>query len=191
MEKEKIIIACDHGGYALKRFLLNLLNEKGFEVEDLGTHSPESVDYPDYGHDVAQRMASGKNRRAVLICGTGVGMSITANRYLGVRAALCNDVYSAKMSRLHNDSNVLVIGGRVVGEALAGEIMSIWLDTDFEGGRHTRRIDKIDKDRVETIVHRVVLRYLEGMEEIDQSALEGMVEEAVNQVLKNKNEENK
>lgn len=150
MKKEKIIIACDHGGYALKRFLLNLLNEKGFGVEDLGTHSSDPVDYPDYGQDAAQRIASGKNRRAVLICGTGIGMSITANRYHGVRAALCNEAYSAKMSRLHNDSNVLVIGGRVVGEALAGEIISTWLDTDFEaGGRHARRISKIDKDRRE------------------------------------------
>ncbi len=148
MKEEKIIIACDHGGYALKGFLVNLLNEKGFGVEDLGTHSPDSVDYPDYGQDAAQRIASGKNRRAVLICGTGIGMSITANRYHGVRAALCNSIFSAKMSRLHNDSNVLVMGGRVVGEALAGEIISTWLDTDFEGGdRHTRRINKIDSDQ--------------------------------------------
>ncbi|GMT42366.1 MAG: ribose 5-phosphate isomerase B [bacterium] len=122
------------------------MNEKGFEVNDLGTHSPDSVDYPDYGHEAAQRIVNGKDKRTILICGTGIGMSITANRYHGVRAALCNDVYSAKMCRLHNDANVLVIGGRVVGEALAEEIVATWLDTDFEGGRHVRRLDKIDKD---------------------------------------------
>lgn len=112
----------------------------------MGTHTTASVDYPDFGHEVARRIASGKNSRAILICGTGIGMSITANRYKGVRAALCNDIYSSKMSRLHNDANVLVIGGRIVGPAIAEEIVSTWLETDFEGGRHSRRIEKIEKE---------------------------------------------
>ena len=154
-------------------------------MEDLGTHSADSVDYPDYGHEVARKISDGTSEKAILICGTGIGMSITANRYPGVRAALANDVYSARMSRLHNDANVLVIGGRVVGDALVEEIVTNWLDTDFEGGRHTRRIDKIDKGRVETVVHKVVSRYLDRIDEVDHVALEKMIEEAIDQVLKN------
>ena len=154
-------------------------------MEDLGTHSEDSVDYPDYGHEVAKKISDGTSKKAILICGTGIGMSITANRYPGVRAALVNDVYSAKMSRLHNDANVLVIGGRVVGDALVEEIVSAWLDTDFEGGRHTRRIDKIDKERVETVVHKVVSRYLDRIDEVDHAALEKMIDEAINELLKN------
>ena len=154
-------------------------------MEDLGTHSADSVDYPDYGHEVARKISDGTSEKAILICGTGIGMSITANRYPGVRAALANDVYSARMSRLHNDANVLVIGGRVVGDALVEEIVTNWLDTDFEGGRHTRRIDKIDKGRVETVVHKVVSRYLDRIDEVDHAALEKMIEEAIDQVLKN------
>jgi hypothetical protein len=117
-------------------------------------------------------------------------MSITANRYPGVRAALANDVYSARMSRLHNDSNVLVIGGMVVGEALVEEIVKTWLDTDFEGGRHTRRLDKIDRGKVETVVHKVVSRYLDKIDEVDRGTLKKMIEEAIDQVLKN-SEKNK
>ena len=159
-------------------------------MEDLGTHSADSVDYPDYGHEVAKKISDGTSEKAILICGTGIGMSITANRYPGVRAALANDVYSAKMSRLHNDANVLVIGGRVVGDALAEEIVTAWLGTDFEGGRHTRRIDKIDKERVETVVHKVVSRYLDRIDEVDHGALEKMIEESIDQILKN-SEKNK
>ncbi|MBI3793140.1 MAG: ribose 5-phosphate isomerase B [Nitrospinae bacterium] len=181
--KEKIAIANDHAGLQLKETVKELLRHKGYEVDDLGTNTAASVDYPDFGQLVAQRITSGANKRAVLICGTGIGMSITANRFPGVRAALCNDSYTARMSRLHNDSNVLVIGGRVVGPALAEEIVSVWLDAAFEGGRHARRLDKIDKDRVETIVHRVVARYLDKLEEVDHGTLEKMVEEAVDTVI--------
>ncbi|MBI3581291.1 MAG: ribose 5-phosphate isomerase B [Nitrospinae bacterium] len=183
MNKEKIAIACDHAGYSLKLTIKELLTHKGFEVEDLGTNSSASVDYPDYGQLVAQKIVSEEVKRAILICGTGIGMSITANRFMGVRAALCNDSYSARMSRLHNDSNVLVIGGRVVGPALAEDIVSVWLDTAFEGGRHTRRVEKIDKDRVEKVVHRVVARYLDKIQEVDHQALEKMVEEAIDIVI--------
>lgn len=141
---DKVAIACDHGGYEMKEIIKKHLSSKGVELDDLGTFSSESVDYPDYAHLVAQRIAEGKNKRAILICGTGIGMSITANRYRNVRAALCNDVYSAKMSRQHNDSNVIVLGGRVVGPGLALEITETWLMTEFDGGRHTRRVEKIE-----------------------------------------------
>jgi ribose 5-phosphate isomerase B len=141
---EKIAIASDHGGFELKEIVKKYLISKGVELDDLGTFSSESVDYPDYAHVVAQRIAEGKNSRAILICGTGIGMSITANRYRNVRAALCNDVYSAKMSRQHNDANVIVLGGRVVGPGLALEIAETWLMTDFDGGRHARRVEKIE-----------------------------------------------
>lgn len=175
----------------MKTDIVKLLNHKGFDVEDLGTHSADSVDYPDYGHIVAQRIVSGQNARAILICGTGIGMSITANRYQGVRAALCNDSYSARMSRLHNDSNVLVIGGRVVGPSLAEEIVSVWLDVGFEGGRHAKRLQKIDKDRVETVVHKVVSRYLDRIHEVDHAALEKMIEESIDAILFNNKKEEK
>ncbi|MEE8402241.1 MAG: ribose 5-phosphate isomerase B, partial [Candidatus Hydrothermarchaeaceae archaeon] len=107
-------MGCDHGGFSLKQVVVEFLKEKGYEVDDMGTNSPDSVDYPDFGHEVAKRIATGQNEKAILICGTGIGMSMTANRYRGVRAALCNDIYSARMSRLHNDANLLVIGGRIV-----------------------------------------------------------------------------
>ena len=174
----------------MKQVILKLLADKGFDVDDLGAHSADSVDYPDYGHEVAKKISDGTVKRAILICGTGIGMSITANRYPGVRAALANDAYSARMSRLHNDANVLVIGGRVVGEALAEEIVTTWLDTDFEGGRHTRRLNKIDKGTVESVVRKVVSRYLDRIDEVDHAALEKMIEEAIDQVLKN-SEKNK
>ena len=141
---EKVAIASDHGGFELKEIVKEHLSSKGVELDDLGTFSSESVDYPDYAHLVAQRIAEGKNKRAILICGTGIGMSITANRYRNVRAALCNDVFSAKMSRQHNDANVIVLGGRVVGPGLALEITETWLMTEFDGGRHARRIEKIE-----------------------------------------------
>ncbi len=186
---EKIAIASDHAGLSLKTEVIQLLSRKGLEVEDLGTNSADSVDYPDFGHIVAQRIVSGTNSRAILICGTGIGMSITANRYQGVRAALCNDSYSARMSRMHNDSNVLVIGGRVVGPALAEEIVSVWLDTAFEGGRHAKRLQKIDKDRVETVVHKVVSRYLEKMHEVERPVLERMIQESIDAILNDRKEE--
>ena len=174
----------------MKKFVVELLEKRGYEVDDLGTNSTDSVDYPDYGHVVAERIASGKNARAVLICGTGIGMSITANRHQGVRAALCNDLYSARMSRLHNDANVLVIGGRVIGPAVAEEIVMTWLTTDFEGGRHARRLEKIDTAHVENVVKKVVTHYLDKHHEVDSKAIEKMIHDSVNQLLNNKKENN-
>ncbi len=190
ISSEKIAIASDHAGLGLKRFVIDLLQNRGYGYDDLGTDSEASVDYPDYGHIVAERITSGQNRRAILICGTGIGMSITANRHQGVRAALCNDIYSARMSRLHNDSNVLVVGGRVIGPALAEEIVLTWLNTDFEGGRHTRRLEKIDKAHVESVVKKVVANYLDKLHEVDSKAIEKMIHESVNQILNGKQEEN-
>ncbi len=159
---ERIALASDHGGYTIKKAIAEYLVEKGYEIDDMGPYSSDSVDYTDFAHMVAQRIANNKEKRAILVCGTGIGMSITANRYPGVRAALGNDIYSARMSRLHNDSNVLVLGGRIVGPDLALEIVSTWLDTGFEGGRHNRRIKKIDQDRLETVVYKVVSRYFDN-----------------------------
>jgi len=185
---ERIVIASDHGGYAIKKAIAEYLVEKGHEIEDLGPYSTDSVDYTDFAHMVAQRIANNKEKRAILVCGTGIGMSITANRYPGVRAALGNDIYSARMSRLHNDSNVLVLGGRIVGPDLALEIVSTWLNTGFEGGRHNRRIKKIDQDRLETVVYKVVSRYFDKIESINISSLEKSIVEALDMALK-KNQE--
>ena len=142
-DKTPIIIGCDHGAYDLKEKLKTFIAEKGIKVEDVGTHSEDSVDYPDFGVKVASLVSTGKFKRGILLCGTGIGMSIVANKFRNVRAALCSEPFSARMSRLHNDSNILVIGGRVVGKALALEITKVWLETPFEGGRHERRLNKI------------------------------------------------
>jgi ribose 5-phosphate isomerase B len=139
----KIAIGCDHAAVELKEALLSLLAGKGHEVLDLGTRGAESVDYPDFGEKVARAVAGGESDRGILICGTGIGMSIVANKVPGIRAALCSEPFSARMSRLHNDANVLVLGGRVTGRNLAEEIVATWLDTPFEGGRHARRLEKI------------------------------------------------
>jgi ribose 5-phosphate isomerase B len=136
-------IGCDHAGLELKLELTALLKEMGVDFVDSGTHSPQSVDYPDFGERVSAAVSSGEVGRGVLICGTGIGMSIVANKFPGVRAALCNDLFSARMSRAHNDANVLVLGGRVIGKDLAREIVRTWFSTSFEGGRHTGRLDKI------------------------------------------------
>jgi len=140
-----LIMGCDHAAVELKTTIKTFLAEQGIAVTDVGTHGPDSVDYPDFGHEVAGRVASGEFQRGILICGTGLGMSMTANRHRGVRAALCNGLFSATMSRQHNDANLLVLGGRVIGDVLALEIVRTWLTTDFEGGRHQQRIDKLDK----------------------------------------------
>ena len=116
----------------------------GIAVTDVGTHSEASMDYPDTGKIVAQQIASGEHDRGILICGTGLGMSMVANKFPHVRAALCNDLFSASMSRRHNDANILVMGGRVIGDILALEILRTWLETPFEGGRHQRRLDMFD-----------------------------------------------
>ncbi len=169
--------------------MVEYLKEKGYEVDDMGTNSPDSVDYPDFGHEVAKRIASGQNEKAILICGTGIGMSMTANRYRGVRAALCNDIYSARMSRLHNDANLLVIGGRIVGPAIAEEVVKTWLETGFEGGRHDRRVKKIDREWLQAVVHEVVSEYPDKIEKIERSDLEKIIRESVDRVLNKEEEE--
>ena len=182
--EDRIAIASDHGGFNIKNILSEYLVQKGHKIDDLGTYSSDSVDYPDFAHTIAERIANGIDKRAILICGTGIGMSITANRYPGVRAALGNDIYSARMSRLHNDSNVLVLGGRIVGSELATEIVSTWLSTEFEGGRHNRRIEKIDHDRLETIVYKVVSKYFDKINNVDVAQVEQLLEEALEMTLK-------
>lgn len=138
-----IAIGCDHAGVDLKKDILSLLHDLRIECIDYGTNSAESVDYPDFGEKVSEAVSSGKIERGILICGTGIGMSIVANKFPGVRASLCNELFTAKMSRLHNDANILVIGGRVVGKDLAKEIVRTWVSTPFEGERHCKRLDKI------------------------------------------------
>ena len=144
MSPETIVIGCDHAAYQLKEILKAQLIHEGLEVEDVGAFGPESVDYPKIGVEVAAKVSKGSCRRGILLCGTGLGMSMVANRYSHVRAALCNDLFSAAMSRKHNDSNILVMGGRVVGDVLALEILKTWLETPFEGDRHQRRLDMFD-----------------------------------------------
>ena len=145
VDKTPIIIGCDHGAYDLKEKLKTFIAEKGIKVEDVGTHSQDSVDYPDFGMKVASLVSTGKFKRGVLLCGTGIGMSMVANRFPHVRAALCSDLFSAIMSRRHNDSNILVLGGRVTGEGLALELTRAWLETPFDDGRHRMRIEKFDQ----------------------------------------------
>jgi ribose 5-phosphate isomerase B len=142
---KKIAIASDHGGFDLKESVIAHLLNTGWEVEDLGPHSSDSVDYPDYGIKLAEEVAEKKVERGIVICGTGIGMSIVVNRYPGIRGTLCADVFTAKLCREHNDSNILIMGGRVIGKGLAAEIVNTWLNTPFEGGRHQRRLDKINQ----------------------------------------------
>jgi len=145
-----IIIGCDHAAYPLKEKIKAHLIEKNIDVEDAGTDSEISVDYSDVGAKVASQVSAGKYDRGILLCGTGLGMSMVANKFPHVRAALCNDLFSAIMSRRHNDANILVMGGRVIGEALAGEIVNAWLETPFEGGRHQERIYNFESfERIE------------------------------------------
>ena len=139
----QIGLACDHGGFELKEELKAFLKSSGVEPIDMGTFNEDSVDYPDFGVLVAEKVSRGELERGILICGTGIGMAIVANKFPGVRAALANDLYSARCSREHNDANVLVIGGRIIGREVAMEIVKVWLNTPFGGGRHQRRIDKI------------------------------------------------
>ena len=140
---EKIIIGADHAGFQLKEALKPFLKEMGYTVTDVGTDSERPTDYPDYAARVAETVSNGVFPRGILICGSGVGMSITANRYPGVRAALCLDEETARMSRLHNDANILVLAGRKTDPANAHAITRTWLTTPFEGGRHQHRLDKI------------------------------------------------
>ena len=139
----KFAIGSDHGGVRLKNLVVEWLQARGHEVHDLGVHESTSCDYPDFAKAVAGSVASGTSDRGVLVCGTGIGMSMTANKVAAIRAALCTDPYMAKMARAHNDANILVLGERVIGQGLAEEILDAFLTTDFEGGRHQRRVDKI------------------------------------------------
>lgn len=140
----KIAIASDHGAYALKEELKKYMKELSIEVLDLGTNGEDSVDYPVYGEKCARAVVNGDAERGVVLCGTGIGISIAANKVHGIRCALCTDVDMAKLSRQHNNANVLAMGGRTTEPALAKEILKVWLETEFEGGRHQRRIDMLD-----------------------------------------------
>ena len=142
---KKIALASDHGGFDLKESVIVHLLNTGWEVDDLGPHSGDSVDYPDYGIKLAEAVAEKRVQRGIVICGTGIGMSIVVNRYPGIRGTLCSDLFTAKLCREHNDSNILIMGGRVIGKGLAAEIVNTWLNTPFEGGRHQRRLDKINQ----------------------------------------------
>lgn len=145
MEQDKaIIIGSDHAAFGLKEKIKSLLLSKGYQVEDAGAHSETSVSYVEYGKKVAGAVSNGRFSRGILLCGTGLGMSMVANRFPGVRAALCSDLFSARLSRIHNDANILVMGGRIIGDVLAFELVRTWLETEFEGGRHLDRIRCID-----------------------------------------------
>lgn len=137
----KIALGCDHGGIMLKAEVIPLLQEMGHVVDDKGCYSTDSVDYPDFAKAVCIQVRNGSCERGILICGTGVGMSMVANRVEGIRAGLCNELFTARMSREHNDANVLCLGARVIGPGLALEIVRVWVSTEFAGGRHQRRID--------------------------------------------------
>lgn len=139
----KIAIGSDHGGFFLKEEIKRLLEELGIAYQDFGCHSPESVDYPDIAEVVGEAVARGEYPRGILICGTGIGISIAANKIPGVRAALCHDTFSARATREHNDANILCMGERVIGFGLAREVVRTWLEGSFAGGRHQRRVDKI------------------------------------------------
>lgn len=141
----KIAIGSDHAGFKLKETVKEFLKTSGIEVIDFGTHSEESADYPDFAFPVAEAVAKKEFDFGILICGTGIGMSITANKVAGIRAALCNDLFTANCSKEHNDANVLCMGGRIVGEGLAKAIVQTWLERKFQGGRHKRRVKKIEE----------------------------------------------
>jgi len=138
-----IVLGSDHGGINIKEAVKRLLDSRGLSFDDCGAFSGESVDYPDFAEKVAQRVSTGEAERGILACGTGIGMSIAANKFPGVRAALVTDVFMARMAKEHNDANVLVLGGRVVTEEEAAKMVAAWLDGEFEGGRHQGRLDKI------------------------------------------------
>lgn len=138
-----IAIGSDHGGFELKNHIVKYLEEKGYDIKDYGVYNEDSVDYPDCAKPVCEAVMSGEAERGILLCGTGIGISIAANKHKGIRAALCSDVYSAVMSRQHNNANILCMGGRVLGRELAFMITDAWLETEFEGSRHIRRIEKI------------------------------------------------
>ena len=143
MVRKKIALAADHAGFALKTLVRDELAGQGYETLDLGTGNEESVDYPDFGRALGEAVAAGKADCGVLVCGTGIGISIAANRVAGVRAAVCHDVTTARLARLHNDANVLALGSRIVGLEVARDCVQTFLNTEFEGGRHGRRVGKL------------------------------------------------
>ncbi len=140
----KIVVGADHGGFELKEQIRAWLEDMGHNVTDAGCYSSESVDYPVYAAKVCEMVKDGSADRGILVCGTGIGMSMAANRHRGIRAALCHEIFTAAMSRHHNDANVLCMGGRVIGSALAREMVKTWVDTPFDEGRHSRRISMFD-----------------------------------------------
>lgn len=144
MQNKKIIIGSDHAGYSLKEKIKPFLNELGFEVIDIGTHSQDAVDYPIIAKELATKISNKEFEKGILICGTGIGMSITANKIKGIRAVVCSDTTSAKFSREHNNANVLCFGERIIGEYLAKDICKIWLETDFAKDRHLKRVNLIE-----------------------------------------------
>lgn len=144
MENLRIAIGSDHGGYEYKEQIVSHLKEKGYECVDVGTYSTDSCDYPVIARTVTTKITTGEADRGILICGTGIGMSIVANKVKGIRAALCGDTFSARASRAHNNSNVLCLGERVIGINLVMDIVDIWLESKFEGGRHQRRVDMME-----------------------------------------------
>ncbi|HER62860.1 MAG TPA: ribose 5-phosphate isomerase B [Desulfobacteraceae bacterium] len=139
----KIAIGSDHGGFELKRLVVGYLQDNGHKVTDCGCHSHDSVDYPDFAEHVCNELRNGSSEAGILICGTGIGMSIAANRHRDIRAALCHEAFTARMSREHNNANVLCLGERVIGSEVALDIVRVWLNTDFAGGRHQKRLDKL------------------------------------------------
>lgn len=139
----KIVLACDHGGLELKEEIKKHLNKNGYKIIDIGTHTKESVDYPDFGERAAVMVSEGEVDRGIVICGSGIGISIAANKVKGIRCALCTNEYMAKMSRLHNDSNMMALGNRVIGIGLAIDMVDIWIKTEFEGQRHLSRLKKL------------------------------------------------
>jgi len=148
MTTDTIAIACDHGALALKTHMVTYLKDKGYEILDLGVNGPESVDYPDFGYKVAQAIKEGTVTRGILMCGSGIGISIAANRFTEIRCALVHDVTGARLTREHNDANVIAFGGRMIGPDLCEECVDTFLTTEFEGGRHQRRVDKLSNPSV-------------------------------------------
>ncbi len=153
-ERLKLAIASDHGGLRLKNRILDYLLEQGYPVDDLGCNTTESVDYPDYAEKLAVQIARGKYQLGILICGSGIGVAISANKMPGVRAALCHDSYSARMARKHNDANVLTMGERVIGEGLALSVVDGFLEATFDGGRHEGRVNKIKQIETKHLTRR-------------------------------------
>lgn len=144
MKLTKIVIGCDHAAYELKLKVIEHLKDQGIEVEDVGTNSTASCDYPDFADALCKKIMSGEYERGILICGTGIGMSMAANKHKGIRAACCSDTFSARLTREHNDANVLCFGARVVGEGLAYDLVDLFVSTDYEGGKHARRVAMVD-----------------------------------------------